>query len=284
MGILDRLKTGLILTKDSILVIRHNPKLMLFPLVSGIAGIFFLILFLGVTFGLAAIDPEGGAMVGFLLVYLVLTFVSTFFTAGLVHQTREVLSGTEPSLKAGIDAAWGRKGPIFVWSLVAATVGVIINGMENSDSRAARIFGTLFGVAWTLMTFFIVPIIVFERVSTTEMFKQSARTFKETFGETPISLVAIQLISGIVLLPFVLIGISVVFVGFVLLGISLILLGILLSFLVTQTLQGVVKTTLYLYATEGKMPDEFDDVDFDDLAKGDSSVGSRTKVTGGGFR
>jgi len=38
-----------------------------------------------------------------------------------------------------------------------------------------------------------------------------------------------------------------------------------LGFIVTQTLQGVIKTTLYLYATESKRPDEFDNVDFDRL-------------------
>jgi len=32
MGVFKRLKTGLVLTKDSIFVIGHNPKLLVFPL------------------------------------------------------------------------------------------------------------------------------------------------------------------------------------------------------------------------------------------------------------
>ena len=286
MNVIDRLKTGAVLTKDSLLLMRHHPKLVLFPIVSGIAGLGFLVLFLGVTFGLAAISPEGGVLVGLLLVYLVLTFVSSFFTAGLVHQTREVLAGGEVSLSAGIAAAWDRKTPIFVWSLIAATIGVIINGIENSDSRAGRLFGSLFSVAWTLMTFFIIPVIVFERTSTAEMFKRSAGRFKQTYGETPISLLGIQFISVIVVLPFALAGIYLFSIGVAAIGIGLVLLGVLSSFLVSQTLGGVVKTTLYLYAKEGTKPGEFDDVDFDRLNENGGAAGARPTrgATSGGFQ
>lgn len=279
MGFLDRLKVGLTLTKDSVLLMRHNPKLGVFPLVSGAAGLGFLVLFLGVTFGLMAVAAEGGMYAGLFAAYLVLTFVSTFFTAGLVHQTRAVLAGGEPSLRAGLEAAWDVKGPLFLWSLVAATVGIVINAIENSDSRAARLLGTLFSVAWTLLTFFVVPVIVFERASGKEMFTESAQTFKDTWGETPISLVGVQLVAMVVALPFV----AVAFLLFPVSGalaVSAVLVGVALSFLVGQTLQGIIKTTLYFYATEGTMPDEFDDVDFDGLSgeggTGSAAVGSRS--------
>ena len=284
MGLLTRLKMGLVLTRDSLLVMRHNPKLFLFPLVGGVAGLAFLALFLGVTFGMMAITPEGGVLVGLFLVYLALTFVSSFFTAGLVHQTREVLAGNEPSLQAGLAAAWEVKGKLLVWALIAATVGIIINAIENSDSRIARLFGTIFGFAWTVMTFFIIPSIVFEKASTTGMFKQSAGTFKQTWGETPISLIGINIVSMLVALPFVLPGIYLFTLGVPLAGIAVALVGIVLSYLVGQTLQGVVKTTLYLYATEGKRPEEFDDVDFDRLA---DEQGGRSRHAGpsyGGFQ
>jgi hypothetical protein len=285
MGIFTRLKTGVVLTKDSLLVIRHNPKLALFPVVSGVAGIAFLAVFLGVTFGFASLDMGAGVLGGLFLTYLVLTFVSSFFTAGLVHQTRSVLSGAEPSLGDGIAAAWERKTPILVWSLISATVGIIINAVESSDSRVARIFGAVFGLAWTLMTFFVIPVVVFERTSTTGMFKRSAGLFRDTYGETPISLLGIQLVSALVALPFVAPGFYLYSSGVASVGIGLLLVGVLLSYLLTQTLQGVVKTTLYLYAQEGEKPSEFDNLEFDDLNAGgrrgrNSTVGART----GGFQ
>ncbi|WP_254862212.1 DUF6159 family protein [Halovivax gelatinilyticus] len=264
MQLLDRLKTGLVLTKDAILVLRHHPRLVIFPVVSAITGLAFLALFLGVTFGLMAIDPQGAMLVGLGAAYLVLTFVSSFFAAGLVHQTREALADNEPSLKAGMNAAWEVKGQLFVWALISATIGVLINALENSDSRLARLFGTIFGVAWTLMTFFIIPVIVFERTSITGMFKESAGTFKELWGETPVSLIAVQVIGFLVVLPFVVIGYALYPIDPIF-TIGAVLTGVLLSFLIGQTLQGVIKTTLYLYATEGKRAEEFDDVDLDAL-------------------
>jgi hypothetical protein len=279
MGLFSRLKTGLVLTKDSVLLIRHNPKLALFPVVSGVAGLAFLGIFLGITFGLMSVASDAGAVVGLFLTYLVLTFVSSFFAAGLVHQTREVLGGAEPSLKQGLAAAWERRRPLFIWALISATVGLIINAIESSDSRIARIVGLIFGVAWTLMTFFIVPVIVFERPSVTEMFKQSAGTFKQTWGETPISMIGVQVVALVVALPFLALGFGLFSAGVTIVAIGVVLVGVLLAFLVTQTLQGVVKTTLYLYADDGTRPEEFDNVDFDGLARDDRQ--SRGMMGGG---
>ncbi len=268
MSLTTRLKTGLVLTKDSILVIRNHPKLLLFPAISGVTGVAFLVLFLGITFGLLQVTPEGGVLIGLLVAYFVLTFVSTFFTAALVHQTRAVFDGKPVSIRDGVAGAWEVKGPIAVWSLIAATVGVLINMLENSDSSAARLLGTLFGLAWTILTFFVVPVIVFERPTVSDMFTRSGSLFKDTWGETPISLIAINIIGFIVMVPFALIGGALLFsaaTAVIVLGIAIILTGALVSFLISQTLQGVVKTSLYVYAVEGKTPDEFADVEFETL-------------------
>lgn len=278
MELLARLKTGLVLTKDSLLVIRHHPRLALFPLVSVLAAGAFLAVFLGITFGLAAVAADAGMLAGLFLVYLALTFVSTFFTAGLVHQTRSALAGNEVSIKSGLTAAWERKTPILIWSIVAATVSVLINAIENSNSTLSRLLGTLFGVAWTLLTFFVVPVIMFERTSAVEMFTRSGETFKTTFGETPISLVAIQILSIALTIPIYLVAYGLYAAGLLVPAVAVFLLGTLVGFLVSQTISGVVKTTLYLYAETGSKPAEFDDVDFNRL---NTDGASRAPRTGG---
>lgn len=271
--VFSRLKTGLTLTVDSLKIIRNNPTLLVFPLVSGIAGLLFLVVFLGISFGVLALQPDGAGLVVLFVVYLGLTFISSFFAAALVHETRDVIRyGSEPDLRDGIDGAWEVRKPLFIWAAISATVGIVINALENSDSRVARIFSTIFSVAWTLMTFFVVPVIVFEKPSPGEMFSRSAGTFKQTWGETPISLIGVQLVSVLIVLPAVALGVALASVS-AYLAIGLILVGVLLGFLVSQTLQGVVKTTLYVYATEGKKPDEFENVQFDQL---NASEGRRT--------
>lgn len=284
MGVLGRFKTGLVLTKDSLRVIRHNPRLLLFPVLSGVVGLAFLVVLLGTTFGLVQVDPEGGMLVGLFVVYLTLTFVSSFFSAALVHQTREAFAGERVSLREGMAAAWERKGPILVWSAIAATVGVLINALENSNSTAARIVGTLFGLAWTVLTFFVIPVIVFERASVGEMFKRSGGLFKSTWGETPISLVAINVLSFLIVVPFVAVAVLAFNTGTtvgLVTGIGLVFAGLLASFLLSQTLQGVVKTSLYVYAEEGTTPEEFDGVDFETLPTNRATSRTRETTTGG---
>ncbi len=279
MAIFDRFKQGITLLVDSIRLMRNNPRLMLFPVVGAVAGLVFLGIFLSITFGAMAIQPEGGVLLGLLFVYLGMTFISTFFTAALVHQTREVIGGGEVSVSAGLSGAWSVKGKLLIWSAIAATVGVIINGIQSNNSGAGRVIGIAFGIAWTLMTFLIVPVIVFEKTNTVGMFKRSASAFKDTWGETPIGLGGVQLVSFLIAIPFLVIGILVYQITAVL-GIGLIVLGFALAFLIAQTLEGVIKTVLYLYATDGKTPSEFDNVDFDRLPSEKNTSTMSTAPTG----
>ena len=274
MQVLSRFKTALLLMKDSLLILRHNPKLLMFPVISGAAGIAFLGVFFGLTFGIGGLElgGESAAFVPFIillaLLYLLLTFVSVFFTAALVHQTRAVLHGEAPSLEAGVRGAWAVKRPLFVWALISATVGVVLNAIQDSNSTLGRILAGLFGIAWTLMTFLIVPVIVFEERSVTGMFKQSASTFKQTWGETPVSLAGIGLLSFVLAIPFAIPGyVLITELGYDLLGFGLIGIGVAIGGVVSHTFKGIVKTTLYFYATEGTLPEEFGDVDPSTLAR-----------------
>jgi len=275
MGLIDRLKMGITLTRDSLSVMRNNPKLAVFPLVSAVAALVFLGAFLGTVFGLGLANPEGAGLIVLFFVYLGSTFISTFFAAGLVHETRDAIKhGSEPSLRAGMAGAWEVKEPIFVSSVISATVSIIINMLESSDSLPARILATVFSVGWAILTFFVVPVIVFEKPGVGEMFKRSGETFKQTWGETAISLIGVRLIAFLFVVPFLILGV-VLFGASPLAGIGRILIGVLTGFLVGQTLQGIIKTALYIYATEGSRPEEFDNVDFQALADGSRSSRSR---------
>lgn len=292
MQVLQRFKTALGLMKSSLQVLRHNPGLMVFPVASGVAGIAFLAVFLGVTFGVLAIPfGSGNAVMAIVLValagiYFGTTFISAFFTAALVHQTRAVLEGEEPSLREGIRGAWEVKGPLLAWAAIAATVGVILNVIEDSNSAVGRVLSSIFSVAWTLMTFFVVPVIVFEEPSVTGMFKQSASRFKQTWGETPLTLAGVGLVSFVVALPFVVPGyLLATSAGLETVGFGLIAVGVVLGAILSHTFKGIVKTCLYIYATEGRLPEEFGSLDPDSLKKDTSgSASGRAGPTTGGVR
>ena len=292
LGFFDRLKTGWTLTKDSVGVIRDHPKLMIFPLLAAISSIVFLVLFF-VPMVLADVIRGGLEYVVLFALYFVTTFFSTYFSAALVHAANESFHGREPGLRASMSAINGRLGPIVVWSLISATVSIVFRMLENADNPIASILRSLFALGWSIMTFFIVPVLVFEDVSTTEMFKQSGATFKDTWGET---LGAGFGITGIVLavgFGFVVVALAlsaVVATAFpgvgLVLAVVFVVIAITFSYLLSQTIWGIAKTALYVYAEEGVQPEQFDNFDFETLGgrtEQKANTGSSRGPTSGTF-
>lgn len=248
--------------KQSVSILRGHPKLAVFPVLSGVFGLVFLALVLTPMLGVLALDSgetatlvAGVAVVATL--YLGTAFITAFFTAALVHQTRAVLDGAEPSLRDGISGAWEVKGPLFIWAFISATVGVVLDAIAESDSTVGQVLSAVFGIAWTLLTFFVIPVIVFEKPSVKAMFERSAGLFKETFGETPISLFGVNVLAILVALPVLAPGAYFLFVAErAVVGLPLFVVGVLIGQLLSSTLRGIVKTALYVYSTEGTRPDE----------------------------
>ncbi len=290
MGIFSRLKIGFGMARRSGRVLRAHPTLLVFPLVGGVAGIaFFLTLFGSLYFAEALGGQPGTVVYGALfLAYLVETFIASFFTAALVAATRTVFHGEEPSVRGALATAWDHKGPLLAWSVIAAIVGVIIRGIESQDNLVARLLAGLFAVAWSVMTYFVVPVIVFRDPSVTGMFKESASTFKNTWGESIGAMGAIDIVTFLLVLGSLALGVLtfVLTAGLGTVGFALTVLvagvAVMLALLIGKALSGIAKTALYVYATEQDSPEYFDDMDFGRLGGDDDSTSSgRFSQTGG---
>ncbi|MEF8809009.1 DUF6159 family protein [Natronomonas sp.] len=271
MGILANLKTGWTLSMDSLSVLREHPKLLAFPAISGVAtGLFFVFLYIGVFVG----ELIGGGVeyVALFVLYFVTTFVASFFTAALVHAVNDTFHEREPSIRRSSRAAWRMKGTIAVWSAIAAVVSLIIQQLEESDNPLSGLVASLFSVGWAVTTFFIIPVIVFEDVDLGSMFTRSAETFTDTWGETlgaGLGLGIIQLLlalGAIAIAALIALVIATVSpaagIG---VGILVVVFGLLAAYLIGQTIRGIAKTALYLYAREGSVPEQFTDFDFETL-------------------
>jgi hypothetical protein len=277
MGLIDRLKIGVAMARRSGRVLRSHPKLLVFPLLGGLSGIAFVTTLFAALYvrgpSIQVADPVVYATL--FVAYLLETFVASYFTAALVAATRTVFHGDEPSVRRALVAAWQRKLPLVAWSLVAAVVGVVVRLIESNDTIVAQVVAGVFAVAWSVMTFFVVPVIVFREPSVTEMFKESALTFKETWGESVGALGAIDVVTFLLVLGGAVLG-GVTFVvtsglGTVQLLATLLIGGtaVSLGLLVGKALSGIAKTALYVYATERTVPEDFDDMEFSRLG-GDS--------------
>ncbi|WP_418282129.1 DUF6159 family protein [Halorubrum sp. DTA98] len=280
IGFFDRLRTGWTLTKDSIGVVRDHPTLLLFPLLAGVASAAFFVVFF-VPLLVANLIGSGLEYVALFVLYFLTTFLSTYFAAALVYAANETFHGREPDVIDCLKAVSDRVGPILVWSFVSATVSVVLKAIEDSDNPIAGILSSLFAVGWSVLTFFIVPVIVFEDVTPTSMFSRSGSAFRETWGESIGAGFGITLIVGLVGVGLALgafaisVPIAAFFPGPGILLTVLLLGGVLVfTYLLSQTIWGIAKAALYVYAVEGRRPAEFDTFDFDTLGGRSDRFGS----------
>ena len=271
MRLVRQLSTGVKLTRDSLRVLRREPSLAVFPLLGG-----------GITLAVGAVaylavfvaDLVDGwlTLVALFGLYFVTTFVASFFTAALVAAVADVFRGQDPTLRAGLAAAWDVKGALAVWSAISALVGVVLRLLERSESLLSRYVAGLFAIGWTLTTFFVVPVIVFEDVSVRGLFTTSAATFRDTWGETLGSNFGIGLLQFLVWLGGVAAAVAVGIGLFNLVpwvGTSTVILGVVgvtvAVYLVGRTVDGIVRTALYVYAADRTVPPAFAEFDFETL-------------------
>ena len=259
-GFFDRLRRGFSISVTSLGVLREHPKMLVFPLVSGVASILFLAALLGGVFVGLTVDSEVVWVALAFVYYAGTTFIAAFFNAGLVAAARTHFRGGDPSVRGSLGEAWTHKRNLIVYALVAASVSLILRGIENSNETAGKIVAMLLGAAWTVLTYFVVPIIVFEDVGPIEMFKRSGSVMRETWGETIGIGAGVALMQFLLVLPGIVVAIALVFVvpGLGLpLAVGVGAATIVLGFLVGTSLIAVAKTALYLYADEGTVPSEF---------------------------
>lgn len=267
MSFLHRLKMGWNLSVDSLSVVRSEPRLALFPLIAGIAGAVYISLILIGTVLLAGTEPGAIAYAALFVAYLGSAFIAAFFSAALMSNARALFDGDSPTLVDGIHAAWSKRRQLAVWSVISAMVGVIFTALESEDVPFGDIASVLFSAAWGIMTYFVVPVILFEKVTVSEMFKRSGQTFKRTWGETAGASFGVGIITAL----FALAGLSLAGTLFLViettgmgLVVSIGLAGIVVlsAVLLGSALSSISKTALYVYATEGRNPAGFENIDF----------------------
>jgi hypothetical protein len=82
-------------------------------------------------------SADYGILFGF---YFVNYFVIVFFNSGLVACANICLSGGHTTLHDGLSTAWSRIGRIFMWSLVAASLGMILRIIEDRRWPTQAVF------------------------------------------------------------------------------------------------------------------------------------------------
>ena len=255
-----------------------DKELLLFPLISGISCMLVMATFavpLWAT-GFAGEVMEGNEggisqtnqIIGYVVMfayYFVNYFVIIFFNSALIACAIIRFKGGNPNLRDGFSAAFSRLPQIAGWALVAATVGLILKIIESRSEKVGAIVASLLGMAWSAVTYFVVPVIVVERAGPIDAAKRSFEVLKKTWGESLVANFGIGLVVFLAyllaIIPIVL-GVVAIGSGLVPLGIAAIAFGVvtlLLVSLVSSAMNAIIIGALYLYAAEGTVPEQFDD-------------------------
>jgi hypothetical protein len=255
------------LIRESWKVLSLDKEILLFPILSGIALLIVLLSFVIPIFFLGFISNAGPIALGawyipvLFLFYLLCYFIIIFFNAALIACARIRLTGGNPVFMDGIRSSMAHIGPIFLWSLVSATVGLILRLLEDRfNNIVGQIVLSLIGAAWSLITYFVIPVMIFEEKGTFAAMKESIGLFRKAWGESIIGQASIGIIFGIlVVVGLIPVGIALLsrsFTVFIILAaVYVVYLAVLM--VIASALQGIYNTALYLYAKTGTVPDAF---------------------------
>ena len=138
--------------------------------------------------------------------YVALSFVTIYFNAAVIGTAMKRLRGEDAKIADGLALARQHIGKIFVWALITATIGMILRQIQENAGILGRIVIGLVGIAWSVLTYFVVPVLLYEPVGVGQSIKRSAQIFRERWGEQFIGNATIGLAVVIIGIPVVLVG------------------------------------------------------------------------------
>ena len=268
---IQRFQNSLALFKASAQVLRTDKQLVIFPLVSMLA--MFLVIISFAVPALLTVYFTGGfedhprntpmaAQIGLAALtfgfYLVQYFVIIFSNVALVGAVMIRLKGGTPTLRDGFNVAASRTGAIFGYSVICATVGVILKYISEETGIIGSLISRIIGTAWSVATYLVAPVLVMEKVGPIEAIKRSTGLLKKTWGEQIIGGAGIGGVMGLILLGVLVLFVSLfaaclvtsqVVLMFVVVFIFIVALTMLL--LISSTMTGIYTAAVYLYAEEG---------------------------------
>jgi len=269
----ERLSRSFALVKASCNVLAANKRLMVFPLLSGLCTLIVAASFLLPLFGsgvLTHLDRgqmtpwRGVLLFGF---YLAQYFVILFFNVALVGAATIHLRGGTPSLADGLRIATSKLPAILGYAVITATVGMVMRAIEERAGFVGRLITGLIGVAWSLATFLVVPVLVNEQVGPFDAVRNSADLLKRTWGENLVGNVGIGLAFSLLTLLVLVIGFALIMLAvsthateaILFVVVLCVLVGLLLA-TVQSALHGIYAAAVYRYAQEGDAGVGFDKV------------------------
>jgi len=272
---ISSLLRSLDLVRTSAKVLRSDPELLILPALSGVATLAVggALVWQAIGSGIIpspehaqpGMQPGTGFYVWMFLFYFVEYFIIIFFNTALVGAAIAKLDGGDPTIGSAIALAWGRLPAIIGYALISATVGVLLRWLADKLGFIGRLIEFGAGLAWTVATFLVVPVLAAEGVGPIKAISRSGELLNETWGENLVGRsgisVVMSLIAGIVTALGIGAGVKLVDDGANSVGISVIVVTVfvLLGIVIVSTaLSAIYSGAVYYFAFTGDAPKGFD--------------------------
>lgn len=250
--------------KECFQALGRHKTILIFPVLAGamcLAAVFVFTFLVFYIFN--SLAPVPMLLVSLFLIftcYLGLYFICIFFFSAMVIFASSLMDGTELTIMETIKKTGQNTSNIFLWSLVSATVGVILEIIDRVTARRLDFLAALLGAGWSLAVFFVIPVMIFEKKTPVGAMKESAALFKKRWPETVAGWSGIGL--SFIFLGFlgllILIGLikilpdAIVMALFILFAIYIILLAFLYN-----VLNSIYVSALYNFAVTGQIKGGF---------------------------
>jgi Family of unknown function (DUF6159) len=247
-------------------VLSRDRELIAIPIVAGIAAL--------VAFGIIAgpgllllggADETDASEVALWLILaaaaIATSWVAALGQAAVVAGAGQRMDGGDPTLATAFDASRARAGRLFGWAFLATVVALVLDVIQQRLGLAGRILGSLGNVAFTVMAFLALPVIVFEDRGPLDSFKRSSQLLRSTWGEQITFSFGMGLLGFIGSLPGIALGAGSIASGVLVLqvvGVALAAVWVIAVLAVLSALSAVYKTALYRWAAKLPVDPAFD--------------------------
>ncbi len=268
------------ITKISFRVIRKDKELLIYPILASIFSMIFSFAILFPTIFFSWVEngiPEDMAtafgLIEYLIVfatYLGLALIATFFNVCVVYTVKTRFEGGNATLGSSFKFAFSKFHLIISWSLIVATVGLLLyildriaESLGNVGEIVVRLIRGIIGMAWGIVTIFVIPGLVYYGLGPKDAIKKSVDTLKKTWGESIVRHYGLGFIQFLFFLLGAGIGTGVYFLtqslGFTGIIITVVIAAVyfLLLILIFNVANSVYNTALFVYADTGSIPEGF---------------------------
>ncbi len=269
---MERIKNSWALVQASWEVLKADKELAIFPVISAIGVILVSLTFILPMFAAGLFESLMGDNIEILtyfvlFLYYVITYTVIFFSnTALMGAAMIRLRGGDPTVRDGLNIALENLSSILGYAVIAATVGIILRWLSERAGIVGRIVIGLVGMAWTLATYLVVPVLVVEKTGPIDSIKRSAELLKKTWGEQIAGNLGLGFVFGLIIFAVIILTVllTIALASAELLGLMFMVMGIgvlsvLLLSIISSTLTSIYTAAVYLYAAEGQSSDWFDD-------------------------